>query len=906
MKMATEFDNLSPFTFITQHLIRSTENDAKPLICIRHDDPKDKSIPWVPTALDEDVPIPENANLYICASSVTRKDDPSSPMHGQYRASLDCASALHMFMLDDLSDGTDISKPNYKNLPLEPSWTIETSRNNYQCIYSLTEPLTNIPFANDITKKLVEAADADPSAINAVRWIRLPGGINNKPDHLDENGNPWVVRIAESNPDVVYTVQEIIGGFNLDLSTENSTPSAKGNAPIITGVEPEGFARHVSALLSIPPECDYNTWFNCIVVMHAWGERGFIVVDEWSKASTSPEHANCDVKAKWDAVAYDSRDPKGNTSVLSWPWLQATARRHGWDYNRYSAEQTATLSKQILDASAEIDLNNLVHEIHDSFLCNIDLEQITNRLQSRYKELGVNIHTKTLKSLINATTELPPDDETWTFPLTDNGNLLRFDALYEGEFYVVPQTNEYMQWNNKWEWVRTTQHLAREAIDMIPMLENRAITADQQRQLLKWRHACGSNNRISALEKLVKNHTGFHKTMEQLNTHKTIVGMPNGLCNLQSGLISANTPDHLITMHTRYDIDKESDCPRWKQFISEIMNGDAELERYIQKLAGYGLYGGNPDQLFVVLEGHGANGKTVFVNTLEHVMGDYAATASADTLTRPGFNKSGSAAAPDLVRLFRKRLVICNEWEEGKYLNEPLIKILTGGGDKMAVRALYSNHTIEYSPEFLILLATNHKPNIASMDFGIWRRLLIIPFEVNFTDPEHIGQRDPHLEQYFKDHEGPGILNWMMEGYHMWREEGMGAESEATLPKKLYDIKKNFKQEMDTIGLFLQEVTTNYLDNPDEITDEEVDLYRVKSAELYRAYKNWASENGQSPKGSKTFSQAILQRGFDKTRVGTGNGFKGIKIKTPSEILAAEKSSLGKGAESPTRRTVTH
>ncbi len=903
--MAKQFDNLSPYTFITEHLIRDTKSDAKPLICIRPEDPKDKSIPWIATALDPDISIPENANLYICASSCNRQQDNSSKFHGQYRATLDCASALHMFMLDDLSDGTDPDAPNYKDLPIDPSWTIETSPNNYQCIFSLTEPLEDIPFANQITKLLAQSANTDTSAINAVRWIRLPGGINNKAAHINKDGEPWVVTIADSNPDLVYTVQEIIGAFNLELP--DLAQSSENNAPIITGVEPEGFARHVSALLSIPPECDYQTWFNCIVVMHSWGEQGFVVVDEWSKASTDPDHSNVNVRAKWDAVAYDSKDPKGHTSVLSWPWLQSEARRNGWDYNQYSAEHAATISKRIVDAASEKELNDIIHEIHDSFFCNIDLEQVLGRLQNRYKEIGVNIHARTLKSLVTATTELPPDDEQWSYPLTDNGNLLRVATLFDSAFYVIPQTNEYIQWNNnRWEWVKVTQHLAREAIHMIPMMEQQTVTQDQHRQLLRWRNNCGSNNRISALEKLVKNHTDFHKTLEQLNTHRTIIGMPNGLCNLQSGLISADSPDHLITMHTRYDVDKQSDCPRWKKFISEIMNHDAELSRFIQKLAGYALYGGNPEQLFVVLEGHGANGKTVFVNTLEHVMGDYAATASADTLTRPGFNKSGSAAAPDLVRLFRKRLVLCNEWEEGKYLNEPLIKILTGGGDKMAVRALYSNHTIEYSPEFLILLATNHKPNIASMDFGIWRRLLIIPFEVNFTDAKHIATRDPHLEQFFRDHEGPGILNWMIEGYHLWREEGMGADNEATLPKKLYDIKKDFKHEMDTIGLFLNECTVNHLDHPDEIPDDDIELFKIKSAELYRTYKNWTAENGQGAKGSKTFSQAIIQRGFGKTRVGTGNGFKGIKIKSPSEILADEPRTIGTKSNTTDKQATKH
>ena len=888
----SQFDNLSPYIFITQHLVRSLKDDAKPLICARQEDPKDKSIAWVATVLNPEVPIQENCNLYICASSCNRKDDPSSKFHGHYRASLDCASALHMFMLDDMGDGTDTTseKPNYKELPIEPSWVIETSPNNYQCIYSLTEPVENIPYANELTKALVKAAGSDPSAINAVRWIRLPGGINNKAAYINEAGEPWAVRIQDSNPALVYTVQEIIGAFKLNVTAPAT--NNKNNAPIIMGVEPEGFARHMSALLHIPPESDYMTWFNCIVVMHAWQEKGFAVVEEWSKASSDPDHNNCDIRAKWDAVNYDSRDPKGNTSVLSWPWLQAEARKHGWDYDQYSAERTGELSKEVANATTEKELNDIIPQIHDGFLCAIDLEQILNRMQQGFKQLGVNFNAKTLRSLITTTTELPPDDAQWSYSLTDNGNLLRFDKLFGGEFYVVPQTNEYLHWKNgKWQWSKVAQHLVREVIEMIPSMEGRTLTQDQHRQLLRWRTACGSINRITALERLAKGHVSFHKSMEQLNTHKTIIGTPNGLCNLQTGLISADTPDHLITMHTNHDIDKESKCPRWEQFIMEIMNNDAELARFMQKLSGYALYGGNPEQLFVVLEGHGANGKTVYVNTLQHVMGDYAATATADTLTRPNFSKSGSSAAPDLVRLFRKRLVLCNEWEEGKYINEPLIKVLTGGGDKMAVRALYSNHTIEYSPEFLILLATNHKPNIASMDFGIWRRLLIIPFEVNFTDAAHNASRDPHLETYFRDHEGPGILNWMIEGYKMWMAEGMGAESETSLPTKLFNLKKEFKQEMDTIGAFLDECTFNVIQHPDIVTDPE--QFKIKSSEFYRAYKNWMHENGGGAKGAKTFTQAIIQRGFSKARVGKGNGFRGIKLKTPSEISAEEPRTIG-------------
>ena len=423
------------------------------------------------------------------------------------------------------------------------------------------------------------------------------------------------------------------------------------------------------------------------------------------------------------------------------------------------------------------------------------------------------------------------------------------------------------------------------------------LTAAQEKQLQKWKHACGSSGHIRALESLCNKHLSFSKEISDLNTHKTIIGTPTSICNLDTGISSLNTPDHLITMHTGTDIVPDALCPRWDKFMLEVMNGDKEMARFMQKLAGYGLYGGNPEQLFIILEGHGANGKTTFVNVLQHIFGNYAATATADTLTRPAFNKSGSAAAPDIVRLYRKRLVICNEWNEGTYINEALIKVLAGGGDEISVRALYSNVTIDYVPEFLIMLATNHRPNITGMDYGIWRRLLIIPFEVNFTDPQHLSSRDPHLEDFLKNNEAEGIMNWLVEGYAMWRKEGMGSSVETGVPQKLITIKDKYKQDMDTVGQFLQECTMNIMDN----TVADCIDFKIQSSELYKAYKNWSDENGYKCKGTKSFSQQLIHRGFPAARIGTTRGFSGVRLLTPSEILSAIPKTLG-GEQSTTSK----
>lgn len=877
---ASQFENLDAYTFITKHLVQSTKNDALPIVCVKPDNPKQGG--WPPTPLTEDTLLPENANLYICISSCNKLFDPSSKVHGTYRATIECASQTHMFMLDDITD--------LETLPLEPTWVIETSPNNFQILYVLEEPLDDIPLANQITKLLPAKANADENAKNCVRWARLPGGRNNKPEYLDNNGDGFPVRIHTANPDLLYEIQHITSAFQLVLDEYTSgnpnkklpsnairTQNTPNDAPIIESA-PTGWPRHLSALLSIDANCDYNTWFGAMVAMHPWEEQGFIAFEEWSRTSDNPEHQKItkhELRNKWESVS---------NHTIGWPWLQSTAINHGWNYNEYSRNQLQVINDKLDEIRTEDDINALMDEIQESYFTASDLTAICQSLKLTYQvRLNIDHRMSTIRKKITEGTRIDPEAETWTYPLTDSGNLERFESLYGDELWYVPETKQFIHWyDNRWNHVREIQHLIINTINQIPYLEKRPLTGQEKKQLFNWCKQSQSNTHIRALETLVKKHTPMEKEISELNTHTTLIGTPTSICNLETGLAATNTPDHLITMHTRVDLMPDATCPRWDRFILEIMNYDKELASFLQRLAGYCLHGGNPEQLFIILEGHGANGKTTFVNVLQHVLGEYAATAGADTLTRPAFNKSGSSAAPDIVRLYRKRLVICNEWNEGTYINESLIKVLSGGGDEISVRALYSNRTIDYIPEFTIMLATNHRPNIAGMDYGLWRRLLIIPFEVNFTDAEHIAQREPHLEQYLRENESAGILNWLVQGYYQWKEQGIGTSVETGVPEKLIKIKKEFHDDMDTIGQFLKERTHNKIQHEITITD------KIKSSDIYTAYKHWINENGYKPKGSKAFSHHLTSKGFKTVRIGTVRGFEGIRLRTLAELMVPE------------------
>ena len=868
----SDFMNMDTYTFIKRYLISSTKPDATPLICTRPEDPKTGN-KWPPQELTPDTLFPSNNNHYISISSCRQLNDPTSPFHGQYRNKRSLVSETHMFMLDDLGDNTTPEKTNYHELELKPTWVIETSPHNYQALYILKNPLMNEGMATAISKQLPCQAGTDESAVNSVRWARLPRGVNNKEPYVTKkNPQGFPVTIAVANPNDKYEVSEIIDAFHLKLENKSSKKSneqntTQRNQPIQAL---EGWARHVDATVHIPPDCDYQTWFNVACVLHAWGERGLDLFIQWSQASETHKLTDQEITDKFNSVEYDSANPKGHDSVLSWPWLQATAIRYGWDYDQYSFTETKAFTEQINKITSMEEIELLCLPIHDAFLSAPDLNHIVSQLVFKSKEINEPLTTPEVRAMINKLKKISPEDECWTYPLTDEGNLERFHAAYKDYYYYIPEMNHHLEWEeDHWEMDRTSQNVAINTINHITKLERNPLNETQIEMLKKWRTKCGGYGHISALTTLIRKDKRISKSVHDFNTSETQLGIGgNKVLNLETKVLANNIAENLITLSTRFAYDEGATCPRWEQFIFEIMDGNKEMTEFLQILSGYALHGKNTEQIFIVLNGNGANGKSTFANTLEYLLKDYATTTAPSTLIKPAYGRSAGAASPDLMRLFQKRLVLCNEWEEGMYLNESLIKSLTGFSDPVSIRALYANTYLEYVPKFLLMLATNHIPRIVSMDEGIWRRLLIIPFNVNFNAPENKHKRDRNLAEYFKEQEATGIFNWMVKGYHLWREKGI----DDNLPEVMKQIKQSYRSEMDTVGQFIGEACV--LNEPKS---------KVTSSDLYNAYKYWCENNGNHPKAARTFSSAILERGHKRVRIGTVNGFDNIRLITLSE-----------------------
>jgi putative DNA primase/helicase len=160
-------------------------------------------------------------------------------------------------------------------------------------------------------------------------------------------------------------------------------------------------------------------------------------------------------------------------------------------------------------------------------------------------------------------------------------------------------------------------------------------------------------------------------------------------------------------------------------------------------------------------------------------------------------------------------------------------------------------------PAFKIWFATNHKPTIRG-DAAIWRRLKLVPFE--YTIPKEKQKRRHEVMAMFRD-ELPGILNWAVEGCLEWQRDGLGVPDEVVKATREYEV------EQDTFSTFLEEkcvVAPNA---------------RMLSIALYREYRAWAEQCGESPVSHKTFAALMSERNFAKTKTKHGALYSGICLR---------------------------
>jgi putative DNA primase/helicase len=345
-------------------------------------------------------------------------------------------------------------------------------------------------------------------------------------------------------------------------------------------------------------------------------------------------------------------------------------------------------------------------------------------------------------------------------------------------------------------------------------------------------------------------------SLAEFDRNKALLNCLNGTYNLFEMALKPHNPADYITKLAKVKYVPGAVCERWERFISEIMCGDEETARFLQKALGYCLSGETFLECFFILHGSTTrNGKSTLSETVANILSDYARTIQPQTLSRRPAD--GSAASPDTARLKGARLVNMPEPEKGLDLNIGLIKQLTGG-DTYTARNLHEN-SIEFKPEFKIFINTNHLPRTADDTVFSSGRVKLIPFDRHFPPNE----QDTGLKKLFQKKENKNaILNWLIEGYRMLKADGLG------MPERVTAAIEAYNQKSDTVRTFLSECTTSQAGN------------RLPIKGLYKSFISWVKENGYIEM-TKTDFITKLERGYEVKRGNVGMVVIGIAVRSP-------------------------
>ena len=449
------------------------------------------------------------------------------------------------------------------------------------------------------------------------------------------------------------------------------------------------------------------------------------------------------------------------------------------------------------------------------------------------------------------------DHHQKAYDMTDTGNAHRLQDKFGHVMRYSYNRKKWSYWDGKMWRIDETGEI-KKLSDIICEDIKREGYQEQdektQADLLKFATRTASSKGKENMIKECQPLHGIPASPDDVDGYAEYLNCQNGIVNLRTGELLPHDSNFMMSKVCYAEYAADGGAPRlWMKFLDDVTNGDKDLQKYIQKSVGYSLTGSNREQCAYFLYGMGNNGKSTFLDTISDLLGSYSANVQPETIMLRKFSDGG--ALSDIARLKSARFVTSEEPTEGVRLNEGLLKQLTGGS-KITCRFLYSDE-FEYTPEFKIWIATNHKPVIRGTDVGIWRRIKLIPFEVNIP----ADKVDKNLKYKLRK-EFPQILKWAVDGCRLWIEEGMDE------PACVQDAVKEYKQEMDLLAGFLEQCVEIDYDCKD----------KVPARDLFRAYSMWAKANNEYEMSSKKFFMEIGKKLPEKGRDGKGIFYRYIRL----------------------------
>ncbi len=457
------------------------------------------------------------------------------------------------------------------------------------------------------------------------------------------------------------------------------------------------------------------------------------------------------------------------------------------------------------------------------------------------------------------------------FPLTDLGNAERFRERYRHRLLWNVALG-WLVWDGK-RWSRDG------ADDLVKIAEHETVRAIQEEaetvresgdrdgddaehgardfvveqkrdgdkvmysdKIARWGRSSEAANKLGALSK--RGAPYFAVSIDKLDSDKMKINVGNGTLVVKPRAdgdyvhFKKHDPADLITKLAPADYNPKAEAPEYDKFLARVQPS-VDMRKFLHQLLGLSLTGDVSEQKLAFLYGKGSNGKSVLIDAVSYVAGDYGETVPIETFLDQGKARSAGQATPDLAILPGVRMLRTSEPEKNSRLAEAMVKLVTGGEP---IQARHLNRDFfKFYPQFKLTISGNYRPTISGSDEGIWRRLRLVPFNVFIPKEE----RDIHLADKLRA-EASGILNRLLDGLRDWCDKGLSE------PEAVTAATAEYRSASDPMGRFLSIC----------IVASEGD--RVQSSVLHEVFDAWCKSSGEKSWSNRGFSMAMEERGFKR------------------------------------------
>lgn len=705
-----------------------------------------------------------------------------------------------------------------------------------------------------------------PETKKPYEWVDLIGGL----EGVNVKDLPIVSSADIDKMLEVFETMAIEAGYVVAVEeTKKSFKTAKEADPedFLAGMSKGIDLKEVIELLPYINAEGYERWLQVGMALHAEYHASDAALDAWIKwSSGAPNFAGeSDLKHRWSGFV---ASPTGTTILSVLKWGNDAKKKAKTDKQKESIAERIDLIDACDDPLAlEATLAKIAKTLDASEV--ITVAQIKAAAKTKYKALvGQTLPESSANLLLGLGRDTSVENLERQLQYTEFGNARKMVDMYGDDIMYAADTDSWYRWTGTF-WRKSTapeiEQLAKSALMSLLGEGDGNLGADHY----DFVRASMTNRMMVSMIKIIRTEPVILVNTHELDLNKNVLGCANGAVDLTNGkLLKPNRLERItIASDTKYD--PSATCPVFVQTVRDAFYDNEPMVAFFQRLMGYTLLADPSEDLIVIPYGTGSNGKSTILGAIRDALGGHAVTAGNETFMGSAGSNAG-APRDDVLRLRGRRFVYVTEPDDDKELREGLIKSMTGG-EEMSARTAYSSTYVQFTPTWTVILPTNHKPIIKGDDFGIWRRIMLIPFLRNFSTDDTIVKDNARGDKLALELEG--ILTWLVQGALEYQRVGLSP------PPEIEAARDEYKKDMDLLAEWLEESCEVGRD------------LAASNNELWASWKLFAEARGELRfiSNARTLNKKLEARTYVKrikNEFGIrGRGLRGVAVKDDFEVI---------------------